>query len=274
MTRSTTLKHRRRVRGGRKTHPVPVPERGYSLASSKHEESHTMDTYLDWLAKYTPLTGSDGEDDPDPDPADPDQSPPVDPPKVDPADPDPADPDDDSEVKISAKELERIKNENARLNREQRKREKDEKDAKTKKAQEEGKHEELASEAQAEKDEAEKERDEARKETDDLKREIRTRDAATLLNFRDPADAMRFLTAEDTETDESVNKALKKLGEAKPYLLNDRPRSGRAGGNGGGANEGGLTIEEIKKMSTREVADRKTDVDKALRAQAPTSRRT
>ncbi len=241
-------------------------------------------TYAEWLANYTLLIGSDGDDDKDNDDTDADASRSKDGAGTgdedknadvdknvnkggnsDDADTD----DDDAEVKISAKELENIRQENARLKREDRKRQNQEKADKEKKQREEGKHEELAREREEERDEARTLLAAKEYELDQKERGIRTRDAASALNFREPEDAIRFLSDDETDTDEHVTKALKKLAEKKVYLLNDRPRSGRAGNGSGADGNGGLTREEIMAMSPDEVAKRMPEVHEVLRKQQP-----
>lgn len=239
-------------------------------------------TYAEWLAKYTLLIGSDGDDDDttDDDDASRDKG------GVGNDDmdananankdkggkggsDDDAGDEDDSEVKISARELENIRQENARLKREDRKRQNKEKADKEQKQREEGKHEEIAREREEERDEAKTLLAAKEYELDQKERGIRTRDAASALNFREPEDAIRFLSDDETDTDEHVTKALKKLAEKKAYLLNDRPRSGRAGNGSGTNGDGGLTREEIMAMSPAEVAKRMPEVHEVLRKQQP-----
>lgn len=232
-------------------------------------------TFQEWLALHTrPLIGAD--DDPaKTDPKDDDDDPAKTDPKDDPSKQDPSkggnddDPKDDDDDDPVAKETERLRKENAKYKREARQREDKEKQEEKDKKAAEGKHEQLAKEAQEEKEEEEKKRKAAEYELEQTKREIRTRDAATALNFRDPGDAILFLNEDDTESPESVSRALKKLADKKPYLLNDRPRSGRGGSGGGKGGDGGLTREDIESMSSDEIAARMPDVKKALQQQQP-----
>jgi hypothetical protein len=283
MTKAVSLKQGRRVRGGREMNPLPVPERGICSPHIHIEELYDMKyTFAAWLAQHRPLIGSDGDDDDDntSDPKDNDDdasrkkagAASDDDTKPDPKDGDTTDDDDedDAEVTISAKELENLRQETARLKREQRKRDAKDKQDKEAKAREEGKHDEIAKEREEERDAEKAKREAAEFALDQRERDIRTRDAASNLNFREPEDAIRFLSDDDTETDDKVSKALKKLAEKKPYLLNDRPRSGRSANGGSGGNGAGLTMEEIRGMSTAQVAERMPEVQKALRAQQPT----
>lgn len=165
---------------------------------------------------------------------------------------------DDEEVTLTKKELKELRDENARHRREAKKREREEKNDKQKKAREQGQHETLAKEAEDERDAEKAAREAAEFELDQTRREIRVRDAASNLNFRESEDAIRFLTTDDTETPESTTRALKKLAEKKPYLLADRPRTGRGGG--GGSEDKGLSRAEIEKMSPQEAARRMPEI--------------
>ena len=182
---------------------------------------------------------------------------------------DDADDDDTSVTSLSERAGEPTTGERLSAAREDRKRQNQEKADKEKKQREEGKHEELAREREEERDEAKTLLAAKEYELDQKERGIRTRDAASALNFREPEDAIRFLSDDETDTDEHVTKALKKLAEKKVYLLNDRPRSGRAGNGSGAGDNGGLTREEIMAMSPAEVAKRMPEVHEVLRKQQP-----
>lgn len=267
--------------------PWPVPERG-AVARLIHntEESHTM-TYAEWLALHTrPLIGFDddedkggkgGDDKDDDDASDKEKKRRAGNDDDDDADKggkggdddDEDDDDDDAEVTLSAKEVDDLRKENARHRREAKQREKKDKDDKQKKAADEGKHEQLAQEAKEEAADEKAKREAAEYTLDQRERDIRTRDAASQLNFREPEDAIRFLNEDDTDSTESVTRALKKLADKKPYLLNDRPRSGRGGGGGSGKGGAQYTREEIENMSPEEIAKKMPDVRKALAAQQP-----
>lgn len=264
------------------TTPCPFPSAVNLLASNSKRSCNNM-SYQEWLTLYAGFIGSDGDDgdggDGDGDGDSGDASGDGDGQADGDGDGDGdgnadgdgdgnGDDDDDTDVSISAKELENMRQENARLKREDRKRQKDAKAAKEKQQREEGRHEEIAKEREEERDAEKAKAEAAETELDQTRRDIRTRDAASKLNFREPEDAIRFLTSDDTETEESVTKALEKLAKKKVYLLNDRPRTGRAG-NGQGTGSGGLTMEEIRGMSTAEVAERMPEVKKALAAQRP-----
>lgn len=99
------------------------------------------------------------------------------------------------------------------------------------KAEEEGRWKELA-------EAAERERDDLKASLERQEREQIAVSAAARLRFRDPADAQRFLSAEDLADEASADRALKKLAKDKPYLIEPaRERTGAA--------VGGSTSEQI-----------------------------
>lgn len=97
----------------------------------------------------------------------------------------------------------------------ERKRLADEKAARERKeAEDKGEFEKLAKEAEERATKAE-----ARAER--VERETRVSKIASRLRFRDADDVLHHLSEADTADDSSVEKALKKLAEAKPYLITD-----------------------------------------------------
>ena len=93
------------------------------------------------------------------------------------------------------------------------------------------------------------------------------------MNFRDPSDVVKFLTDSETDSDATVNAALKKLAENKPYLVAERRPSGRAQSGGNGSVEGTLSLNDIRNMTQAEIIAKMDDVQKAMAAAGKASRR-
>ena len=114
-------------------------------------------------------------------------------------------------------------------------------------------------------DDIEAERDEARFELDSYRRRIRISTVATRQGFKDPEDAHAFLADDETEDEQSTERALKRLARQKPYLVNKPRSSGVAVGSGG--NGVGLTVEEIKSMTPDQINARWDEVQKVMSGQ-------
>lgn len=94
----------------------------------------------------------------------------------------------------------------------------------------------------------------AEESLDNFRREVRITRIASKLSFRDPEDAIKHLLSqpEATGDDKACERALRKLAEAKPYLVDQRRARGRAmagDGNGGP----GLTAEDLKTMTPEQI---------------------
>jgi hypothetical protein len=175
---------------------------------------------------------------------------------------------DNTHVRISVKELEEMRGELNRVRREKKAKERESRVQAEKQRAEQGQYRQLAEDREKERDEAIARSEEIEKEKDSFIRSIRVRDAATRLGFRDASDAIRFLEEVDTENDSSVDRALKKLGEERPYLLAERRPSGRsANGGNGAAGEGMLSLEKIKGMTQAEIIANIDEVNKSMAAQ-------
>lgn len=170
-------------------------------------------------------------------------------------------PEDVMELKRS--EYERLR----RIAREQevaeKKREKDEKKEQEKRRREQGQFDELLKEKDEQIVTIEAERDEAKFQLDSFKRQVRVTEAAKRLGFKDPEDAFRYLSDEDTEDDSTTERALKALSKRKAYLVNERKSTGAPVGGDGGVT---LTMDQIKNMSSDEVNARWDEVQKAMAA--------
>jgi hypothetical protein len=92
---------------------------------------------------------------------------------------------------------------------------------------------------------------------------------AKRLNFEYPDDAHRFLDADDMEDEQSIESALKTVLRDRPRLKSKRKGSGAPipGDNGDEDGKGGaLTMEDVKKMSPKEVNERWEEVQAVLRS--------
>lgn len=155
----------------------------------------------------------------------------------------------DDDVQLTAAEIKALRDENNRLKRVSAEAAKKAKDAEKaarvaaeKKAAENGDWQKLAEEREREAAEARKEAEEAAGKLSSYERTQRVTDAANRLNFRDPQDAHRFLSAEEMDDDKLVDAALKRLKKDKPYLLAEPRRSGRDGEDD--TTDSGLTPEQ------------------------------
>jgi hypothetical protein len=212
-----------------------------------------------------PLVGAEGEDDDDdnPDGGSGDDEEELDDPTAndDGDDDEPADPDEGTE-NVSKAELNRLKRIAAESDAARKKAEREAKRRKEKEQRDNGQWQDLLDERDEKINELEAERDEARYNHDQNLREGRVTKAANRLGFKDPSDAFRFLAEDETDDDASTERGLKRLAKEKPYLV-EKIRSSGIPVNG---EAGGLTHEEIKKMSTEQINARWTEVQAALAA--------
>lgn len=206
-----------------------------------------------------PLAGAEGEDDdPGDDPTDED---PIDDPEDDPVD----DPDDDPDAdieQVSRAELNRLKRIAAEAEKKAKQAEREERKRRERARAEAGQFQELLDERDEHAREIEAERDEARYELENYKREVRVTKIAQRLNYRDPSDAARFLTDDETEDDASTERALKRLAKEKSYLVEPR----RSSGIPVGGEAGGLTLDEINNMTPDQINARWGEVQAAMAA--------
>lgn len=105
-----------------------------------------------------------------------------------------------------------LENEVNRLRRELAKRDKDARDADDERKKEEGRWKEVA-------EENERKANEATEKLTAYERQQRVTEAAAKLNFRDPADAHRFLDGETMDDPRLVTSALERLSKDKQYLI-------------------------------------------------------
>lgn len=167
-------------------------------------------------------------------------------------------------MELKRSEYERLR----RIAREQetaeKKREREERKAQEKRRREQGQFDELLSEKDEQIRTVEGERDEARYQLDAFKRQVRVTEAAKRLGFKDPEDAFRYLSDEDTEDEATTERALKALSKRKSYLVNERKSTGAPVG---GANGVTLTLEQIQRMSPDEINARWDEVQKVMATQ-------
>lgn len=95
---------------------------------------------------------------------------------------------------------------------------------------------------------------------DQERRVNRVQRLASQLNFRDPSDAIALLDDDDTGDDKSAERALRRLAQKKPYLV-DRKKGGLPMGGAGGPR---LTMQDVKRMSSDEINDRWTEVQEVM----------
>lgn len=88
---------------------------------------------------------------------------------------------------------------------------------------------------------------------DQYQRKVRVATVASKLQFRDPADAIAMLNDDDSSDDKSVERALRKLIENKPYLVDQRRATGRGMNGGSGGNGAPFSREQLDKMSADEI---------------------
>lgn len=175
------------------------------------------------------------------------------------------DDEDDNRVTIDRGEHERLKRVAADADKARKKAEKAARDTREKDAREAGNWQALLDERDERIREVEAERDETRYQLDSYKREIRVSAAAVRLGYKDPQDAAHFLSEDETEDDVSTERALKRLSRNKPYLVEERRASGTAIGGGQGS-DGGLSMDDIKKMKPEEINARWSEVQAAMAA--------
>src|SRR5204863_2264425 len=113
----------------------------------------------------------------------------------------------------------------------EKKRRDEKKKASRKKAQEEGRWQDLISDAEKERDDAFKERDEARDELVSFKKKVLVTEAAQSVGFKDPTDAFHYLPDdfEDYEEKDLLERALKRILRDKDYLKDNRRATGVGG---------------------------------------------
>lgn len=172
------------------------------------------------------------------------------------------DDEDKDRLTLSKSEYERLRRIAREHDQAEKKRLKDEEKNKERLRKEQGQYEELLREKDDRIAEVEGERDQARYELDQFKRRVRVTEAAKRLNFKDPDDAFRFLSDEDTEDEVTTERSLKRVAKQKPYLVSER-RSTGAPVSGDGVT---LTLADIKRMSPEEINQRWPEVQKAMAA--------
>lgn len=209
-----------------------------------------------------PISGGDGEDD-DPTIVDKDPKDPADP--KDPKD-GPDDEDDDDVLEISRADYNGLKAAAKAARKAEKDREDAEKKAADKAKKDAGEYEELLKEKEERIAELEAERDDVAHKFDTHVREGRVKEQARQFGFKDPADAMANLTTEDTEDEQAVIRALRRVARQKPYLVDPRKASGASIGGVSNGTGGTLTMDQIRQMSQEEVIERMDEVQAAMAA--------
>jgi hypothetical protein len=124
------------------------------------------------------------------------------------------------------------------------------------------------------------ERDSAVKDLESFQKQVRVVRIAQKLGFKDPEDAQAQLESQERKLraageepdlmgdDATTERTLRKLGEDKKYLVDQKRRTG--GPMNGNRESGSLSMEQVKAMSTEEVISRKKEVDAFLASQGST----
>lgn len=111
--------------------------------------------------------------------------------------------------------------------------------------EEAGNHAAIAQREKEARETAERERDEARAESQKLGRTQRVERIAARLKFRDPADVQHHLSDDVLDDDSKVEKALKDVAKAKPYLVIDGEAQRQSDLNGDGDGDGGSASSQV-----------------------------
>lgn len=238
------------------------------------DRSTAVDSFSEWLyAKYRPVSGADGEDDPDPnaDPApggtgdgDPDPGSGDPAPEDDPDPPSESDPEGTLEIEQRYKDqIREYQGKLARAEAAAAQAKKDAAEARRSKAQQTGNWEQVAKERESELKDAVERADsaEARAVTaeqnlDNFQREVRVTRIAGRFGFHDPRDALAQLSDEDTGDDKTCERALRKLAQDKPYLVDPRRARGRAMGSGASGGQVLLTRDQMSSMTPDEINEK------------------
>ncbi len=154
----------------------------------------------------------------------------------------------------------RLKREAAETAKRARAAERDAKKQRQKSQKDQGNYDELLSEKDEEVSAAAERAEAAEYALEQFKKNNAISKIAGKLGFRDPSDAIQFLGESDVDDDVAIERALKRLGREKPYLV-DTKRSSGAPVNGERTT---LTVEDIKKMNQDEINSRWDEVQKAL----------
>jgi hypothetical protein len=147
------------------------------------------------------------------------------------------------DVEALTSELNRLKRVSSEAAKKAKESEKAAKAAADEQAKKDGNWQTLAEEREREAAEALKDAETARLELQKYKAQATVASAAATLNFRDPQDALRFLTEEEAADQKLAEAALKRLKKDKPYLIAEPRRSG-ADQSGDGMNDPALTPEQ------------------------------
>jgi hypothetical protein len=174
--------------------------------------------------------------------------------------------DDDDVLEISRRDYKALKDAAASARKAEKDREAAEKKAADKAKRDAGEFEDLLKEKDEQIASLEAERDDVAHKFDSHVREGRVKDQARLFGFKDAADAMANLSTEDTEDEQAVIRALRRVARQKPYLVDPRKATGASMGNVNSGSGGTLTMEQVKQMSVDEIIERKDEVEAAMAA--------
>jgi hypothetical protein len=182
---------------------------------------------------------------------------------------DDGDDDEDGYVRLPRSEMQRLRRESRDAKAALHKREQEERTRREKDMADQEKWKDLAESRDERITELEGEIEALKMEGTKNERRASVIKVAKRLSFEYPDDAHLFLDADDMEDERSIESALKTVLRERPRLKSRRrgsgapiPGEGEDDGKGGG-----LTIEDVKKMSPEEINKRWTEVQAVLRSQ-------
>jgi hypothetical protein len=182
-----------------------------------------------------------------------------------------ADDDDDPEgfVRMPRSEVQRLRREAREARKTVKQREREERERREKDLADQEKWKDLAESREERVTELEGEIEALKMESTKNERKGIIVKVAKRLNFEYPEDAHRFLDSDDMEDEQSVESALKVVLRDRPKLKSKRRGSGAPipGDESDDGKGGGLTMEDIKQMSPKEVNERWDEVQSVLRSQ-------
>lgn len=172
------------------------------------------------------------------------------------------DDDDDDSITVSKNEIHRLRRKAREADEKEKKAKKESEETDKKKKREEGRYQELLDEEKAKTGTETERADKAEGELKSFKFQVAVNRVATRVGFRDPSDAHLFLSQEMEDADEKdLERALKKVLEGKTYLKADRSASGTASN---GSSNGGLTMDDVRRMTPDQVNSRWDEVQKVM----------
>lgn len=170
--------------------------------------------------------------------------------------------DEDDSTKVPKSELQRLRRIAREADEAEKKRKREAERELEKKKKEEGRWQELLDEERTSTTRERERADKAETELRSFKRQIRVQRIATALGWKDPTDAYLYIEdEEDMDDDRLTEAALTRVAKRKDWLVNPKKATG---GPSPGNGTGGLTMEDIKRMSQDEINRRWDEVQKVM----------